>query len=128
MKFLLLVLIIALLSAGCLPRQPVLAVPDEKEQLGAFFRFIDAETATERKQALQALQQDFPQNPLTSRATKLDQLEAARAEQPAKIKKLTSELKQCKEENLQKETDNAALRKDMEQLKQLVIEMEMRAR
>ncbi|OHB32922.1 MAG: hypothetical protein A2X84_04870 [Desulfuromonadaceae bacterium GWC2_58_13] len=128
MKIFPLILFIALISTGCIPRQPRLAVPDENQQLGAFFRFIDAETATERKQALQALQHDFPQNPLTARAIKLDQLESARSEQQTKIKKLTAELKQCREENSQKENDNGALRKDMEQLKQLVIEMEMRAR
>jgi len=128
MKLFPLILIAVLISTGCLPKQLRPAVLDEARQQGAFFRYLDAETATERKIALQALQRDFAQSPLTARAIGLDKLDAARTEQQVKIKKLVAELKRCREENTQRETDNAALRKDLEQLKQLFIEMEIRAR
>ncbi len=125
MKFFPLILITVLILTGCVPKPLRPAVHDEIRQQDTFFRFIDAETSNDRKQALQTLQNEFPQNALTARASKLD---AARSEQQAKINTLTAELKRCRKESTQRETNNAALRKDLQQLKQLVIEMEMRAR
>ncbi|WP_432822968.1 hypothetical protein [Trichloromonas sp.] len=125
MKFVPLLLIAAVISTGCASLLPRPAVQDEVGQQEAFLRFVDAETATGRKQALRALQREYPQGPLTSGATRL---EAARLEQLATINKSKAELKRCQKETTQLESENAALRKDLDQLKQLVIEMEMRAR
>ena len=121
-------LIAVLISTGCMPRQPGVAELDNIPQQRAFFHFIDADTSGERKQALHALQQDFPESPLTARAVELNKQDADRLEQKTKNKKLTSELNRCREADTQWETENDALRKDLEQLKQLLIEMEMRAR
>jgi hypothetical protein len=128
MKQLLLGLIAVLISTGCMPRQPGVTELDQIPQQRAFFHFLDAETTGERKQALHTLQQDFPESPLTARAVELNKQDADRLEQQTKTKKLTSELNRCREANTQREAENDALRKDLEQLKQLVIEMEMRAR
>jgi hypothetical protein len=136
MKLFPLMLIAVLISTSCLPRQLRPAVHNETRQLrpavhnetrqqDLFFRFIDAETTSERDQALQTLQHDFPQSTMTDRAIKLD---ATRSAQHAKINKLDAELKRCLEQKRQQQTDNVALRKDLEQLKQLVIEMELRDR
>jgi hypothetical protein len=128
MKRLLLGLIAVLISTGCMPRQPGVVELDNIPQQRAFFHFIDAETSGERKQALHALQHDFPESPLTARAVELNKQDADRLEQKTKNKKLTSQLNRCRETDTQRETENDALRKDLEQLKQLLIEMEMRAR
>ena len=128
MKTPVLVFLILLLGTGCVPHRLRQADVERERELTAFFRYLDAETVSDRKEALQALQQEYPDNPLTDRAFKLNQLETTRLEQQTKIRKLSADLKQCQEENTRKEADNASLKKDMEQLKQLVIDMEMKAR
>ncbi|MEJ2202237.1 MAG: hypothetical protein P8X63_14645 [Desulfuromonadaceae bacterium] len=87
--------------------------------------FLDAETAEERERALQSLQRDYPRSPLTAHALTLQQA-AKSAKQRGKINQLTTELNHCQEANKQQKNDNEALRKDLEKLKQLVIEMELR--
>jgi len=128
MKTPVLIFLILLMGTGCVPNRLRQADVERHRELTAFFRYLDAETTADRKEALQSLQHEYPDNPLTDRAFKLNQLETARLEQQTKIKRLSADLKQCKEENSQKDADNAALKKDMEQLKQLVIDMEMKAR
>lgn len=128
MKFLPLIMLAALMATGCMPRQPSTAVLEQTEQQRLFFHYLDAATASERDQALQRLQQDFPQSPMTDRAVLLATQDQSLREQQAKNKKLTAELQRCRDESTQQKTDNIALRHDLEQLKELLIEMETRSR
>lgn len=119
-----LLLLFCLLAAGCLGPGWPLQTPAEV----LFHRGAEELAAGKEPQSLTTLIRRYPESPWTQRALSLSRLADEQKRLGDQLRSLEAEVSRSRREGKQKDEELARLRQDLERLKQLVIEMEKRAK
>jgi septal ring factor EnvC (AmiA/AmiB activator) len=91
-----------------------------------YLQAIDEIASTGTGPALEELQRKHPESPLTAKASALAELVRSRQNLDERIKALTHERAKLQEENKHLQWEIRLLTDDLENLRKLIIEMEMR--
>lgn len=122
----LLILLLFLFCAGCALMPTPGGTPSETgpqaQQL--FLKGLDELTATGTSPSFAVLRRQYPHSPWTTRADEVASLCAKPAD---RLKRLKGELQQCSRDKTHLNEQIKHLKEDLDKLKQILIEMEMRA-
>ncbi|HKK01871.1 MAG TPA: hypothetical protein VJ955_06845 [Desulfuromonadales bacterium] len=114
------------LCAGCalLPVPPSASHPGSDKAQHLFLQGLDELTATGGSPSFATLHRRHPQSPWTARA---DQVVKLCAKPAARLKELRNEIQRCSRDKTRLKDQIKHLRDDLDKIKKLLIEMEMRA-
>ena len=120
------VLFVLLLCAGCtlIPSQRNAPSGTSPQAEHLFLQGLDELTTTGVSPSFATLHHQYPHSPWTVRATQISTLCTKPA---ARLNQLKGELQQCSRDKTRLNEQIKQLRDDLDKLKQLLIEMEMRA-
>lgn len=103
---------------------PAPVPPDPAESL--FLTYLEG-PASDRTEALARLNAEYSQSPWAARAQRVSDMRAARDSQGQRVRLLEQEKTRCLQEKESLEEEARRLRDDLEKLKKLLIDMEMRS-